>query len=95
MFVIDPSSCGREPDALFPCLGCSSAGELERECPMIDRTNRMLALHQTSSFFQFCTLSPRLLEMLSFLPKTYKTKRTQKESKIAQTNKTSRLTNIN
>jgi hypothetical protein len=68
---------------------------LERECRAIDGTNKMLALDQTSNFFQFCPLSPRLPKMLYFLPKTYKTKRTQKESKIAQTNKTKRLTNIN
>jgi hypothetical protein len=33
--------------------------------------------------------------MHHFLPKTYKTKKTQKESKIAQTNKTKKLTNVN
>ena len=42
---------GASADVLVPWLGCSSASVLECECRVIDRTNRMLALHQTSSFF--------------------------------------------
>jgi hypothetical protein len=69
-------------DALVPWLGCLSASAL-------NRTNRI------SIFSQICSLSPILLEMLPFLSKTYKTRKIQKESKIAQISKTKRLTNIN
>jgi hypothetical protein len=74
---------------LVPWLGSSSTSALDHKFGVIDCTDRI------SSFFPNLLFKPNIPEMVHFLPKTYKTKRTQKESKIAQTNKTKRLININ
>jgi hypothetical protein len=70
----------------FLGLGTSA---INRKSPAIDRSNRI------SSFSQVYSLSSILPEMPPFLRKTYKTRKIQKESKMAQINKTKRLTNIN
>jgi hypothetical protein len=61
---------------LVPWFGRSSAA-LKHKLSAIDLTVK------TSSFSQICSLSPILPKMHPFLPKTNKTKKTQKESKIA------------
>jgi hypothetical protein len=76
-------------DALIPWLGRLSAGALNHMFGEIDRTDKI------SNVSQICSLSPILPKMLHFLPKTFKTRKIQKETKIAQTNNTKRLTNTN
>jgi hypothetical protein len=69
-------------DALVPWLGCLSASAL-------NRTNKISILFPNLFF------KPDTSRNASFLSKTYKTTKIQKESKIAQISKTKRLTNIN
>jgi hypothetical protein len=76
-------------NVLVPWFGRSSVGVLDLKFCAIHHTGRIF------SFFQICSLSLILPKMLPFLPKTYQTRKIQKESKIAQTNKTKKLTNIN
>jgi hypothetical protein len=68
--------------ALVPWLGHSIIGALEHGLGAVDHTVR------TYSFSKICSLSSILPKMHHFLPKNYETKKVQKESKIAQTNKT-------
>ena len=58
-----------------PCLGRLSASVLDRKSPTLDRSHRLhLLLDPLLAFPNSCPLSPKL--------KAYKTKKTQKESKI-------------
>ena len=67
----------------------SLAWALEHRLGAID------CIFKTCSFSQIFPLSPIRQEMLPFLPKNYKTKKTQKENKISQNNKTKKLRNVN
>ena len=85
--AIEPSFCALEcKAALTPLLGRSSAGTLEPRCSAIDRTASLVPI------LPFMLQFP---ESLHFAQKPIKRHKTQKGSKIAQTNKTMGLTNIN
>jgi hypothetical protein len=74
-FVINHLLARVSAGALIPCLECSSASALDCKSPVLNRFNRL-------QLFQVCSLNSIFPKMLHFLPKTYKTQKTQKGNKM-------------